>query len=136
RQCIALEVPALASGGAVALGDVPGDRVGAGPDHHRIAHHHSSQVVQHRDPVTGRLRPGQKEGRDNGTPVSPDTGKPLSAAQLAEIEPSAGAQLSDPAGETETPEETDVAPGALAVNSDGALKASVKGGKWKTTHIT
>lgn len=73
---------------------------------------------------------------EEGETVSSETGKPLSAAELAEIEPPADAQLSDPSEEEETPEETDVDPEAPKLNSVGLAAARVSGGKWKMTHIT
>ncbi|WP_190137834.1 hypothetical protein [Streptomyces longispororuber] len=73
---------------------------------------------------------------EDGEAVSPETGKPLTAAQLAEIEPPADAKPSDPSEEEETPEETAVDPAAPPAEADGDLTAKVKGGKWKMTHIT
>ncbi|WP_150184733.1 hypothetical protein [Streptomyces venezuelae] len=80
---------------------------------------------------------------EDGQAVSPVTGKPLSAAELAAIEPPAGAQESNPAEEQETPEETEVDPDALAASrakepasGAGMSAARVSGGRWKMTHIT
>ncbi|NJP53324.1 hypothetical protein HCJ93_25480 [Streptomyces sp. SBST2-5] len=68
---------------------------------------------------------------DDGKAVGAD-GKPLTAKQLADIMPPAGATLSKPDEETITPEETE------ADGSKGATfaAAAVKGGKWKMTHVT
>lgn len=80
---------------------------------------------------------------EDGQTVSPVTGKPLSAAELAAIEPPVDAQESDPAEEEETPEETEVDPDAPAtgiaktsVSDVVPTAARVSGGRWKMTHIT
>ncbi|MBW5420303.1 hypothetical protein GKQ77_01790 [Streptomyces sp. BG9H] len=75
---------------------------------------------------------------EDGKIVSPVTGKPLSAAEIAEIEPPADAKPSDPSEEVETPEETEVDPEGAAASASGtsSLRAAVSGGKWKMTHIT
>ncbi|MFF9896663.1 hypothetical protein [Streptomyces longispororuber] len=69
-----------------------------------------------------------------GEAVSPETGKPLTDAQLAEIEPPADAKPSAPSEEVETPEESAVDPDAPATEAGGDLTAAA--GKWKMTHIT
>ncbi|MGW6529893.1 hypothetical protein [Streptomyces venezuelae] len=78
---------------------------------------------------------------ESGVAVSPETEKPLSAAELAEVEAPASAMPSTPSEEVETPEEgetdlPEVPAGGSAHETPDQAGAAVSGGRWKMTHIT
>lgn len=70
----------------------------------------------------------EAEVADSGQLVSPANGEPLTAEELAELTPSAGADSSVADAVTTSAEAESAAPGKFAIQ--------ITGGKWRKTHVT